>query len=827
MSDLFDQVYDRAQQRKQPTVADVVISNDGMSLNAPGPAEQITKLRAPLSQAEPQSIEQTVSDLIPTGTGLTSGAISATVGLPGDIIGIAKGLFGAAFPDADETSFEAFINDLSEISEKFGSEAVKGVFRDLAGKAGIEGEVFEDAMFAGEFGGVGGVIKNVPKIGKRVMDAAANYADTAIDRVLDNKGGVQLNSGLDVSAPVDEAIVAKKKAELKTRNDKGAERVKQLAIEDTSPEKKNDRPKIKHIHQYLDEFALGRHGRVLDENAPEDYSVALEDAKQEIKFQLLNPVSGKGWYDADIVKTFEIASAMDGLESLAFNETHRVIWSAIAGATSNGNNVPLNSKITTAQLKRYLRTGKLDTTPPPPGTTIEDIPNAGFGRRGPAVASGMKIVQHLLDKLGQEAFADWWLSPHSLGELNAVRAEAGVGKISNLGGGKDAMYLGARVLGDKTGQFSLNINGFDGTTKDVWFTRAYNRYFGTLGDVTKTDRYGEELTQPKNISQRENMNRFVKDLSNELKDLNLSEQDIQAIMWYYEQGLYTELGVRSIPESFSSGLEKLNVTSRNGVRGSNESEVAAQSGDALSNFRNATAKPRAVRADRRFTKLDSPTSGEDASGPYIIRSGGDDAEGRILEPNPTTVRNYEAAGLSAPVIKQVTSNDAQSYYDDMVDAMSDNQMGAQVEIKSVDDLTTYNLFRTEDGSGFAVKPDGDIVAVFKGRNAADGGGYAMLQAAVQMGGKKLDAFNTYLPAIYTTVGFRPVARVPWDEAQAPPGWDKKTFSKFQNGEPDVVMFVYDPDYFGQVDYTNIPIVSYDEAVSIQDEALTKLGGADG
>ena len=103
----------------------------------------------------------------------------------------------------------------------------------------------------------------------------------------------------------------------------------------------------------------------------------------------------------------------------------------------------------------------------------------------------------------------------------------------------------------------------------------------------------------------------------------------------------------------------------------------------------------------------------------------------------------------------------------------------------------------------------------------------MLQAAVQMGGKKLDAFNTYLPAIYTTVGFRPVARVPWDEAQAPPGWDKKTFSKFQNGEPDVVMFVYDPDYFGQVDYTNVPIVSYDEAVSIQDEALTKLGGADG
>ena len=175
MEDIFNQVYDRSQERKMATVADINITSEGMSLNAPGPAEQEFKLRSPLNPPEPQSIQQTIDDLIPTGTGLASGAVSATVGLPGDIIGIAKGLFGAAFPDADETRGEAFINDLSEISEKFGSEAVKGVFRDLAGKAGIEGEVFEDAMFAGEFGGVGGVIKNAPKIGKRVMDAAANY----------------------------------------------------------------------------------------------------------------------------------------------------------------------------------------------------------------------------------------------------------------------------------------------------------------------------------------------------------------------------------------------------------------------------------------------------------------------------------------------------------------------------------------------------------------------------------------------------------------------------------------------------------------------------
>jgi len=51
---------------------------------------------------------------------------------------------------------------------------------------------------------------------------------------------------------------------------------------------------------------------------------------------------------------------------------------------------------------------------------------------------------------------------------------------------------------------------------------------------------------------------------------------------------------------------------------------------------------------------------------------------------------------------------------------------------------------------------GDVVAVFASPNEPKRGSYAMLQAAVQAGGTKLDAFNTYLPKIYETGGFRPV-----------------------------------------------------------------------
>ena len=72
----------------------------------------------------------------------------------------------------------------------------------------------------------------------------------------------------------------------------------------------------------------------------------------------------------------------------------------------------------------------------------------------------------------------------------------------------------------------------------------------------------------------------------------------------------------------------------------------------------------------------------------------------------------------------------------------------------------------------------------------------MLQAAVQAGGKKLDAFDTRIyQKISESVGFRPVARLPWNDEFAPSNWDKNTFKEYKNGEPDIVFFVHDPDYF--------------------------------
>jgi hypothetical protein len=596
------------------------------------------------------------------------------------------------------------------------------------------------------------------------------------------------------------------------------------AIANIAAQRNPERPRVKieDIASYHEQNHLAQYGRQLDPYNDQDFELAVDAATNEVRYQLDQAVSGQGWYDSDVRKTFEIASQIPGLESLATSETDRVIMSAIMAPTSIGQLVTNNTRAAIAAMLHYKRTGQIPTTPPAKGAMTEGIQNAGWGLKQGSVAANMRVISHLVDTLGPDGFADWWLSPHSLRELTEVRKAAGLSAgPSGLSGGQDSMHLGAMVIGDKTGRFSLNINGYEGTTKDVWFTRSYNRLFGNM-----RDNIGEVAGGPRNATERRRMEDFVRTMRDRLEDQGLSEQDIQAVMWYYEQNLMTDLGVPSRPGAFSEEAERIYGQLRPGVRGSDATEAAAEPGS-LTGFRGVGPTQRTVRAERRLPQRVDPRDPTGQAGPYTRGAGsGDAGDGfLVLEPNAQSQARYQEAGLSLPTVREVPAAQSSAQYNaDMTSAMAGHRFGAQVEIKSPEELADARLFRTDDGSGFAIKPDGDIVAVFAGQNAARGSGYSMLQAAVAAGGRKLDAFDTYLPKIYETAGFRPVARLPWNDEFAPPNWDKETFSNFNNGEPDVVFFVYDPDYYGGA--VDVPVFNdYGDAVAEQDRQLQALGGS--
>ena len=167
-----------------------------------------------------------------------------------------------------------------------------------------------------------------------------------------------------------------------------------------------------------------------------------------------------------------------------------------------------------------------------------------------------------------------------------------------------------------------------------------------------------------------------------------------------------------------------------------------------------------------------------------------------IEPKPEIKKIFEEGGMPTPSFNQLKKNDNKAI-DTFKNAIAKAKQslgdyGASVELK--DDYTDINLYLSEDGeSGFGIKPNGDIVSVFSNNKAEGGRSHYMLEMATAEGGRQLDCFDIYLTKIYETHGFKPVAKMKWNDEYIPEGWNKDNFKDYNNSEPDVVFMVYDPN----------------------------------
>jgi len=133
------------------------------------------------------------------------------------------------------------------------------------------------------------------------------------------------------------------------------------------------------------------------------------------------------------------------------------------------------------------------------------------------------------------------------------------------------------------------------------------------------------------------------------------------------------------------------------------------------------------------------------------------------------------------------------------------------------------MFSTPEGdAGFALKGD-DIVSVFKHpkapyRNVTR----SMLDLATSQGGRRLDAFDTVLPDIYSQSGFRAVSRLPFNDEYAPEGWDREVFKAHNGGRPDVVHMVHDLQAGAYSPLDGQPITDYDQGEQLQRQALAQI-----
>ena len=195
----------------------------------------------------------------------------------------------------------------------------------------------------------------------------------------------------------------------------------------------------------------------------------------------------------------------------------------------------------------------------------------------------------------------------------------------------------------------------------------------------------------------------------------------------------------------------------------------------------------------------------------------------VHRPTPKAQAAFKQAGLSLPELheRQPGAEAAREFHSAISAAKASHANGAAVHAHDPQDCAGMRTFMTPDkGAGFALKGD-DIVSLFKHRKApykdvAD----ALLHAAVQNGGRRLDAFDTVLPHIYGRNRFKATSRMPWNDDYRPEGWDEKQFAPFNGGRPDVVHMAYAPQH-GKLYHPSHGerTTDYDRALELQEAAL--------
>jgi hypothetical protein len=267
-------------------------------------------------------------------------------------------------------------------------------------------------------------------------------------------------------------------------------------------------------------------------------------------------------------------------------------------------------------------------------------------------------------------------------------------------------------------------------------------------------------------------------------------------------------------------FERAAMTTRESVRPSAGREYTPQAEEFLtSQFTDPTTIALSVAGGPVGRTL--PTIAKAALvGGGMLASSIDPAQGGVLGKLGKTLQGKPWAGAAPHMISEMA---APEFHAALSDAKSKAEYGASVTLHDPQAYKGMQTLTTPDKSaGLALEGD-NIASVYKHpdspiRQAAP----SLLADAVKLGGRRLDAFDTDLPHIYGRSGFRAVARIPFDPAEAPKDWSYQTYKKWNDGKPDVVFMVYDPYNPGYQRGMGKMVSSYDEAVALQKQEVARI-----
>ena len=351
---------------------------------------------------------------------------------------------------------------------------------------------------------------------------------------------------------------------------------------------KNNKVKVEDIINHFDQAPK------LDIKNPDDFKLMVDQGVKEVTYQLDQKVTGAGWYDKDIKiameKLDDINPKFKGNDEI---KDLVVFFTAIA---SPGQNVGMDFKVAAQIADIYLDTGKFPTTNPNSLRNSEDVmvklgkaeigEEKGWTQRS-HLKGQIEFVQKYVDTNGLTSFLEFLNTPTTRRELNELRKSYGMKPIA---GALDKEIYGADMFGPKVSKFMQSLMGTsDEAVPDIWFTRGFNRKSGNVYTIKK-DGVKASADQPRNLTERKIMDNYINEIRIQLESMigtKLNARDTQAVLWYFEQGLYTKLGVKSEPKSYADAAKTIIERKANDIEGgfsqSNVSNVKSKKSNSQKN----------------------------------------------------------------------------------------------------------------------------------------------------------------------------------------------------------------------------------------------------
>ena len=294
----------------------------------------------------------------------------------------------------------------------------------------------------------------------------------------------------------------------------------------------------KDLGQALTDRHMATYGRTLDPANEADYQVMLSSVLQDYAEQKSQPDNGEAWYSDDINEAIRITTQV--IESLD-DKSNRDMFLTLTALLSPQQKPGPNWENAILAMSGYLDSK---------GTIPLVKPN---GKKFGVNTSGLQLMQHLVDTMTLEGALQWVQEPHTGKEMAEVRRDSGLFvEKEKLAGylpneiNQTETQLGIYMFGPKVGDFMQNSVGIDqdAVTVDLWMARTYNRFIGRLLDTPD----GGLISDVRSKSERQHIKRLVRDAAAEV---GIDPSAMQAALWYFEQRLYRNHGIKADSENFS------------------------------------------------------------------------------------------------------------------------------------------------------------------------------------------------------------------------------------------------------------------------------------